>query len=35
VTMQESGVSKIVSVHLEELENQEKLDMLWEGKIND
>jgi chromosome segregation protein len=28
VTMQESGVSKIVSVHLEELENQEKLDML-------
>ncbi|MGX7025609.1 chromosome segregation protein SMC [Vagococcus hydrophili] len=27
VTMQESGVSKIVSVHLEELENQELLDM--------
>ncbi|MDT2813402.1 chromosome segregation protein SMC [Vagococcus carniphilus] len=28
VTMQESGVSKIVSVHLEELENQEELEML-------
>ena len=28
VTMQESGVSKIVSVHLEELENQENLEMM-------
>ena len=28
VTMQESGVSKIVSVHLEELENQENLEIM-------